>query len=53
MLFSLLFCDEVYVFVTFLVLPVLEGFGGFQGFWSQHVFGEKQSLHFSDQNVLD
>ena len=52
MLFSLLLCDQVYVFVTFLVLAVLEGFGGFGGFWSQHVFGEKRSLHFSVQNVL-
>ena len=44
MLFSFLFCDKVYVFVTFLVLLVLEGFGGFRGFWSPHVFGSKNML---------
>ena len=33
MLFSLLFCDQFYIFVTFLVLEVLEGCGQFWRFW--------------------
>ena len=61
---SLLFCDQVYIFVTFLVFEVLEGFGGFGDFWSQNVFGGKvvyifvttiflvRFWRFCDQNVL-
>ena len=33
MLFSLLFCDQFYIFVTFLVLEVLEGCGWIWRFW--------------------